>query len=146
MLSDCLVMSLHFLWTHRMHCEHWTELLPTTLMQAAPGYDSMANTRNQELGLLGLLHVDMELFTFHTCLPCLELGDTLLLGVCDEQQVASEEKLSRHTNAELMWKRLHHRDEEQWAKGRVPMLIKVIHKEYSRFLNQFSPPHGCIMN
>ena len=83
----------------------------------------MANTRNQELGLLGLLYVDMELFTFHTCLPCLELGDTLLLGVCDEQQVVSEEKLPRYTNAELMWKRLQHQDDEQWAKGRVLMHI-----------------------
>ena len=117
-------MPLHFLWTHHMHCEHWIELLLTTLEQAAPGYLpdflTTANTRNQELGPL---HVDMELFTFHTCLPCLELGDTLLLGVCDEQQVGSEEKLLWHTNAELMWKRLHHRDEEQWAKGRVLMHI-----------------------
>ena len=24
--------------------------------------------------------------------------------------------------------------------------IKVIHKVYSRFFNQFSPPHVCIMN
>ena len=80
--------------------------------------DSMANTRDQELGLLGL---DMELFTFHTCLPYLELGNTLLLGVNNEQQVVSAEKLRRHTNAELMWKRLQHRDEEQWAKGRVLM-------------------------
>ena len=88
-----------------MHCEHWIELLPTPLEQAAQEYfarfldDSMANTRDQELGLLGL---GMELFTFHTCLPCIELGDTLLLCVCNEQQVASVEKLPRHTNAELM--------------------------------------------
>ena len=91
-----------------MHCEHWIELLPTTLVQAAPGYlpdfltTAWPTPETQELGLLGLLHVDMELFIFHTCLPCLELGDTLLLGVCDEQRVASEEQFSRHTNAELM--------------------------------------------
>ena len=83
--------------------------------------DSMANTRDQELGLLGLLHVYMELYIFRTCLPCLELGDTLLLGVCDEQQAVTVEKLPRHMNVELMWKRLQHRDEEQWAKGRVLM-------------------------
>ena len=34
----CLVMPLHFLWTHRMHCEQWIELLLTTLEQAAQGY------------------------------------------------------------------------------------------------------------
>ena len=118
-------MPLHFLWTHRiaLWALHWVVAdnprAGSTRVLARFLDDTMANTRNQELGLLGLLHVDMELFTFHTCLPCLELGDTLLLGVCDEKQVVSEEKLPWHTNAELMWKRFQHRDEEQWAKGRV---------------------------
>ena len=38
-------------------------------------------TRNQELGHL---HVNTAPFTSHTSLPHLELGDTLLLAVCDE--------------------------------------------------------------
>ena len=38
--------------------------------------DILVITRDQELGLL---HVDTEPFTFHASLPCLELGDTLLV-------------------------------------------------------------------
>ena len=41
----------------------------------------LAITRDQELGHL---HVEMEPFTFRASVPCLELRDTLLLGVCDE--------------------------------------------------------------
>ena len=52
--------------------------------------DIMALTRDQEPGLL---HVDTEPFTFHASLPRLELGNTLLLGVRDEHQVISVEKL-----------------------------------------------------
>ena len=36
---------------------------------------------------LGLFHIDMEPFTFYTSHACLELGDTLLLGVRNQHQV-----------------------------------------------------------
>ena len=48
--------------------------------------DIMANIRDQELDLL---HVCMELFTFHAILPCLELGDAFLLGFRSEHREAS---------------------------------------------------------
>ena len=63
----------------------------------------MASTRDQELGLL---HIDMEAFTFHTFLP----------GVHDEHQAIRVERLPQHTSAELTQKRLQCQDEEQWAK------------------------------
>ena len=59
----------------------------------------MANTRNQEHGLL---HVDMEPLTFHASLPRLGLGDIPPLGVCDEHQVINVGDLRRIT-----WKGLH---------------------------------------
>ena len=77
--------------------------------------DIMANTRHQALGLI---HVDMEPFTFYASLPRLELGDTLLLAVHNEHQVISVEKLPRYTSAKLTRKRLHHQNEEQWTKER----------------------------
>ena len=40
----------------------------------------------------------------------------LSLGVRDEHQVVSVKKLPRHTSVELPRKRLHHQNEEQWAK------------------------------
>ena len=54
----------------------------------------MVNTRDQELGLLD---IDVEPFTCHTRLPCPELVDTVLQGVCNKHQVISVEKLPRHT-------------------------------------------------
>ena len=43
--------------------------------------DIMANTRDRELGLI---HLDMEPYTFHASFPRIELGDALFLGVHDE--------------------------------------------------------------
>ena len=112
-----LVIPLQLLWTHRVQCEHWMELLATLLQQAAPGYytkflvDIMANTRDQELGLL---HVDTE------------LGYALLLGVCDEHQVISIEKLPWPTRAELTRKLLQHPSEEQWPNDRAMMHAKLL--------------------
>ena len=81
------------------------EILPTPLKQTdSTGVlarfleDILVITRDQELGL----HVDMEPFTFHASLPCLELGDTLLLGVRYEHQVISVEELPWYASAELM--------------------------------------------
>ena len=70
----------------------------------------MANTRDQELGLL---HVHTEPFTVHSSLPHLGFGDTL--------QVISKEKLPWHTSAELAQKHFQHQDEGQWAKNRALM-------------------------
>ena len=78
----------------------------------------MVNIRSRELCLL---HVDTAPFSFNANVPRIELGDSLLLGVCDEQQVISVEKLQRHTSAELTQKHLQHKDEEQWAKDRALM-------------------------
>ena len=54
-------------------------------------------------------------------LPRLELGDTLLLGVCDEHQVNSIEKLPRHTSDELARQCFQQQDGEKWAKDRALM-------------------------
>ena len=43
------------------------------------------------------------------------------MGVHDEHQVISIEMLPRHISAELTWKHLQHKDEEQWAKDRALM-------------------------
>ena len=58
--------------------------------------DILVITRGQELGL----HVDMKPFTFHASLPCLEIGDTLLLGVRNEHQVISCKMLLQLANNE----------------------------------------------
>ena len=58
---------------------------------------------------------------FHTSLPCLELGDTLLLGVHNEHQVISVEKLPWYTSAELPRKCFQYQNEEQWAKDKTLM-------------------------
>ena len=79
-----------------------------------------ANIGDQELGLL---HVDMEPFTFHANLPHIELGDTLLLGVQDKHHVISVEKLPWDTSAELSQKCLQHQDEQQWSKDRALMHV-----------------------
>ena len=67
------------------------------------------------------LHVDMEPFTIHVSLPRRKLGDTLLLGVHDEHQVISVDKLPWYPSAKLKRKRLQHKVEEQWAKDRTLM-------------------------
>ena len=78
--------------------------------------DIMTKTRDQELGLP---NVDTETFTFHASLLRIELGDTFLLGIRDEHQVISVEKLPRHTSAEPTRKNLQYQDEEQWAKNKA---------------------------
>ena len=80
--------------------------------------DILVITRDQELGLL---HVESEPFTFHASLPCLELGDTTLLGVRDEHQVISVEELPCYASLKLMRQNIHHQNEEQWVKGRTLM-------------------------
>ena len=50
---------------------------------------------------LGLLHVDTEPFTFHASLPCLKLGDTLLLGVLWWAPGYQLENLPWHTSTDL---------------------------------------------
>ena len=52
----------------------------------------------------GLFHVDTVPLTSHASFPCPELGDSLVLGVRDEHQVISVEKLPWHTSSELMLK------------------------------------------
>ena len=47
--------------------------------------------------------------------------DTPLVGVCDEHQVISMEKLPGHTNAKLSRKCLQLQNGQQWAKGRTLM-------------------------
>ena len=122
----CLVMPLHFLWIHCMHCEHWIELLPTTLEQAAPEYmpdfltTAWPTPETKNLVYLVFFRLTrsslLSILAFHAL--SLEIHSSWVFVMNN-----GEEKLPRHTNAELMWKRLHHRDEEQWAKGRVLMHI-----------------------
>ena len=64
---------------------------------------------------LGLVHVDMEALISHYTLPCLELRDTLLLGISDEHQIISLEKLPQHTSVELTQRRFQHQG-EKWAE------------------------------
>ena len=78
----------------------------------------MAKTGDQELDLL---HVDMEPFTSHASLPCIELVNTHLLDVHNEYQVISVEKLQWHTSADLKRNRLQQLAKEQWAKVRTLM-------------------------
>ena len=68
---------------------------------------------------LGLLHADMEPFTFHSSLPWHELECALLMGVCDDHQVISIKKLLWHTGAELTRQRFQQQDGEQWDKARA---------------------------
>ena len=87
---------------------------------------------------LGFLHVDMESFTFHASLPCLELGDTLLLGVHDEHQVISLERLRWHTCAMLTRKRFQYQGKDQCARDRTPMHTN----SHAKFLTVLSiDPH-----
>ena len=50
------------------------------------------------------LHVDTEPFTCHASLPRIALGDTPLMGVCDEHHVVSIKKFPLYTSVEFMWK------------------------------------------
>ena len=88
-------------------CASWMELLLSPPQQTAQGYlpNFLANTRDQEFGIL---HVDTEPITFHASLPCLELGDTFLLGLRYEHPVISIEEFPQHTRSEPMHK--HHQD------------------------------------
>ena len=108
-----LVIPLHFLWTQTYTVNTGRSC---TVVLARFLKDITTITRDQELGLF---HVDMEPFAFHTSLPHLELEDTLLLGVCNEHQVINVKKFPRHTSVELTRKRLQHQDEEQGAKDRA---------------------------
>ena len=121
---------MYFLWTHRMHCEHWIELLLTALEQAAQGYlPDFLTTAWPTPETKNLVYLVFFMLTWSSLLSIpafhalsLEIHSSWVF-VIDEQQVVSEEKLPRYTNAELMWKRLQHQDDEQWAKGRVLMHI-----------------------
>ena len=62
--------------------------------------DTQAKTRDKELGRI---YADTELFTFHASLLCLELGNTLLPGVCDEHQVINIDTSPRQTRANIIW-------------------------------------------
>ena len=60
-------------------------------------YNITANTRDHEIGLLG---VDMGPFIFHANLPCLEFGKAILLGVRDVHQIICTEQLAWHTSVD----------------------------------------------
>ena len=68
---------------------------------------------------LGLLHADMEPFTFHSSLPWHELECAFLMGVHCDHQVISIKKLLWHTGAELTRQRFQQKDGEQWDKVRA---------------------------
>ena len=77
--TACLVDPQHALWAQDGVAVNTTTADRTGVL-ARFVEDILVMTKDQELGLL---HVDTEPFTFHATLPRHELGDTLLLGVCD---------------------------------------------------------------
>ena len=113
-------MPLHLLWTHSLHCKHSMQFLLPPLQQTTQGYPTdffkviKTNNRDKELGIL---HADMKPFIFHANLSRLELGDTLLFGVCDKQQVISIERLP-NAHQQITWQHFWHQDREQWAEDR----------------------------
>ena len=80
-------------------------IVATLLQQTAQGYmpDFIRTCTSRSTSETCSFYVDTEAFTFHASFPCLELGDTLLLGIHDELQVINIEKLPWHPSMELTW-------------------------------------------
>ena len=117
-------LAMHLLWTHRMHCEHWMGLLPTSIQQTAQGY--LPDVPMASLPTLETRNLFVFVLTRSPLLSApafyalsLEMYSTWLSAI---STVISIDELPWHTSAELTRNRPQYHDEEQLAKDRVLML------------------------